>query len=88
MLQESQDLRAEADELHAFLETLGEADWERPTGFMQWTPWDVVAHLHYFDLFSMLALKGEDALRREAGRVRQGHPRGAHHRRDRPPGTR
>jgi len=49
MLQESQDLRAEADELHAFLETLGEADWERPTGFMKWTPWDVVAHLHFFD---------------------------------------
>ena len=61
MLQESQDLQAEADELHAFLETLGEADWERPTRFMQWTPWDVVAHLHFFDLFSMLALKGMDA---------------------------
>jgi len=61
MLQESQDLRAEADELHAFLETLGEADWKRPTRFMQWTPWDVVAHLHFFDLFSMLALEGDDA---------------------------
>jgi uncharacterized protein (TIGR03084 family) len=27
---------------------------------MQWTPWDVVAHLHFFDRVSMLALKGED----------------------------
>jgi uncharacterized protein (TIGR03084 family) len=61
MLQESQYLCAEADELHAFLGTLGGADWERPTGFMQWTPWDVVAHLHFFDVFSMLSLKGEDA---------------------------
>jgi uncharacterized protein (TIGR03084 family) len=61
MLQESLDLRAEADELHSFLQTLEAGDWERPTGFMQWTPWDVVAHLHYFDRVSMLALRGEDA---------------------------
>jgi uncharacterized protein (TIGR03084 family) len=62
MLQESLDLRAEADELHAFLQTLEAGDWKRPTGFMQWTPWDVVAHLHFFDRVSMLALKGEDTL--------------------------
>jgi uncharacterized protein (TIGR03084 family) len=28
---------------------------------MEWTPWDVVAHLHYFDLVSLAALKGEEA---------------------------
>jgi uncharacterized protein (TIGR03084 family) len=61
MLQESQDLLAEADELHGFLTTLGDADWGRPTAFMQWTPWDVVAHLHYFDRFSLLSLAGEEA---------------------------
>jgi len=61
MLQESLDLRAEADELHAFLETLDDDDWRRPTGFLGWTPWDVVAHLHYFDRFSLLALAGEEA---------------------------
>ncbi len=61
MLQESLDLRAEADELHAFLETLGEEDWGRPTAFLHWTPWDVVAHLHFFDRVSMLALTGRDA---------------------------
>jgi uncharacterized protein (TIGR03084 family) len=61
MLQESLDLRAEADELHSFLQTLEEGDWERPTGFMQWTPWDVVAHLHYFDRVSLLALTSGDA---------------------------
>jgi uncharacterized protein (TIGR03083 family) len=58
MLQESQDLRAEADELHAFLQTLSAEDWERPTAFKQWTPWDVVAHLHFFDHASLLALAG------------------------------
>lgn len=60
MLQESQDLRAEADDLHAFLHTLTEHDWQRPTAFMRWTPWDVVAHLHYYDLVSLLSLQGED----------------------------
>lgn len=61
MLEESIDLRAEADELHAFLGTLRESDWSRPTGFMGWTPWDVVAHLHFFDEMSLRALEGEEA---------------------------
>jgi uncharacterized protein (TIGR03084 family) len=68
MLQESLDLRAEADELHTFLQTLKEEDWQRPTRFNEWTPWDVVAHLHFFDQVSMLALQGEEAFaqRRDA----------------------
>jgi uncharacterized protein (TIGR03084 family) len=61
MLQESLDFRAEADVLHEFLTTLPAADWDRPTGFLGWTPWDVVAHLHYFDLVSRLSLEGEEA---------------------------
>jgi uncharacterized protein (TIGR03084 family) len=61
MLQESLDLRAEADELHAFLETLGEGDWGRVTPFLGWTPWDVVAHLHFFDRISLLSLTDADA---------------------------
>jgi len=60
MLQESIDLRAEADELHAFLETLDPGDWTVPTKFMGWTPWDVVAHLHFFDQVSMVALAGRE----------------------------
>lgn len=61
MLQESLDLRAEADALHTFLLTLVEADWQRHTTFKNWTPWDVVAHLHFFDEFSLAALAGIDA---------------------------
>jgi uncharacterized protein (TIGR03084 family) len=61
MLQESVDLLAEAGELHGFLRTLDEADWSRETGFMGWTPWDVVAHLHFFDLVSLRSLAGRDA---------------------------
>lgn len=59
MLQVSRDLRDEADELQAFLRTLDPKDWERPTPFLDWTPWDVVAHLHFFDRVSLLALGDE-----------------------------
>jgi uncharacterized protein (TIGR03084 family) len=61
VLQESVDLLAEAEELNGFLRTLDDADWSRETGFMRWTPWDVVAHLHFFDLVSLLSLGGGDA---------------------------
>ncbi len=65
MLQVSVDLREEVDDFHGFLQTLKPGDWERETGFMQWAPWDVVAHLHFFDLVSMVALEGEEALAKE-----------------------
>jgi uncharacterized protein (TIGR03084 family) len=61
MLQESVDLIAEADELHGLLRTLAPADWSRETTFMRWTPWDVVAHLHFFDLVSLVSLSGREA---------------------------
>lgn len=68
MLQVAEDFRAEVQELHAFLETLEEADWCLPTLFLDWTPWDVLAHLHYFDQASLFALgdpEAFDARRRE-----------------------
>ena len=61
MLQESQDLIDEAEELHAFLQTLSDEDWQKPTGFMGWTPWDVVAHLHFYDEVSLRSLEGEES---------------------------
>ena len=61
MLQVCVDFREEVDEFHDFLQTLKPEDWNRETGFMSWTLWDVVAHLHYFDLVSMTALEGEEA---------------------------
>ena len=78
MLQESVDLLAEAEELHRFLRTLAEADWSRETTFKSWMPWDVVAHLHFFDLLSLLSLEGGDAFlarRNElGGRMLKGEP--------------
>ena len=50
MLQICQDFQDEADELHVTLKALDAELWSKPTLFMDWTPRDVVAHLHYFDL--------------------------------------
>jgi len=61
MLQEAEDLLAESEDLAALLAQLDDSDWQTPTQFMKWTPWDVVAHLHYFDWVSMLSLEGEEA---------------------------
>ncbi len=61
MLPISQDFKDEVDELHTFLEKLTPEQWAEETGFMEWTPWDVVAHLHYFDVVSMASLAGEEA---------------------------
>jgi uncharacterized protein (TIGR03084 family) len=75
-LQEALDFRAEADELHAFLRTLGEGDWNRPTTFQRWTPWDVVAHLHLYDQVSLASLAGEEVFAQErnklVGRIAKG----------------
>lgn len=60
-MQVIEDFREEVAALHGFLETLAPADWERETAFKRWTPWDVVAHLHYFDLESRVSLQGEEA---------------------------
>jgi uncharacterized protein (TIGR03084 family) len=61
MLPITVDFRDEVDEFHAFLQTMKAEDWDRETGFLGWTPWDVVAHLHYFDLVSRKSLAGEEA---------------------------
>jgi len=60
-LQVALDFEDEVSELHGFLETLEPADWDRKTLFMDWTPWDVVGHLHYFDHVSLSAVEGEEA---------------------------
>ena len=69
MLQVCQDLKDEADELRDFLETLESEDWDRPTLFMDWTPWDVIAHLHYFDGVSLDAASGEDVFEERRQRL-------------------
>jgi uncharacterized protein (TIGR03084 family) len=56
MLQEAIDLRAEADDFQALLASLDERTWWEPTPFKAWSPFDVVAHLHYGDNAARLAV--------------------------------
>ncbi len=65
-MREVDALREELDELDALLETLSVEDWERPTPFKAWTPWDVVAHLHLSDRQSVLALEDPELFRQAA----------------------
>ncbi len=76
MLQEVDDLREEGNELGALLDSLGEADWARPTPFKQWTVFDVVGHLHYSDRCALAALKGRDAFQKETAAMRSVIERG------------
>ena len=68
-LQVAQDLKDEAADLYAFLKTLDPADWDIETRFMEWTPWDVVAHLHYFDKVSHVTFEGEEAFAPERNKL-------------------
>jgi len=60
MLPQAIDFRAEADELHALLRTLTDADWARPTLFKQWTVNDIIQHLHDGDLMAAASVAGAD----------------------------
>lgn len=57
------DLRAEGEELHQFLSTLGDADWSRATRFKAWTIADVVAHLYFGDHLGMTSHRDADEFR-------------------------
>ena len=60
------DLRAEYDELAARCATFSAREWELPTGFFHWTPWDEIAHLLYFDRTATQALTDADAFAEHA----------------------
>ena len=76
MLQEVDDLREEGRELDSLLGSLREADWARPTPFKQWTPFDVVGHLHYSDRCALASLEGREAFQAETAAMRSVIERG------------
>src|SRR5262245_31965425 len=53
MLQQVEDLRTEADELHRLLATLDAEGWNRATLFKSWTINDIVQHLHMGDTMGL-----------------------------------
>ena len=61
MVEQALDFRDESDALFALLDTLSNADWARPTQFKNWTPNDLVAHLHVGNYAADLSLQGGEA---------------------------
>lgn len=60
-MEEIRYLREEGAALHALLLELAPQDWQHETPFKQWTPWDVVAHLHLSDLWARASLMSRAA---------------------------
>ena len=63
MLPQIADFKAEADDLHAVLARLSDADFERETAFKAWTINDVLRHLHFGELMSLASLRSADEYR-------------------------
>lgn len=71
-----EDLLAEYDELADLVGGFAPADWDRPTGFFHWTPWDEIAHLLFFDRAALQAIEDPgafaDGARHFMDRIAQG----------------
>lgn len=61
-----QDLLAEYDDLAELVTPFGEREWALRTGFYNWTPWDEIAHLLYFDEAATFALNDPERFGRDA----------------------
>ncbi|WBY02340.1 TIGR03084 family metal-binding protein [Ramlibacter tataouinensis] len=72
------DLLAEYDELGGLVEGFTPPQWELPTGFFHWTPWDEIAHLMYFDQASLQALTEPQAFAVHARDLMARMARGEH----------
>lgn len=79
MKQICDDFRAEVDYLYSVFRTLPNEIWTQKTAFMEWTPWDVIAHLHLFDLVGMKSAEGRDAFGKERDRLAVSFDKGNGH---------
>ncbi|MGE0575033.1 MAG: TIGR03084 family metal-binding protein [Reyranella sp.] len=61
MIQQIDDLRAEAAELHRFLTLLRPGDWSRATQFKAWTFDDILRHLHIGDIMALTSASSAGA---------------------------
>lgn len=61
MIQNIDDLRAEAGELVSLLASLRAEDWLRPTQFKAWTTDDIVRHLHIGDTMALASATSAEA---------------------------
>ncbi len=63
------DLLAEYSQLAALAEALTPQQWVQKTPFYDWTPWDEIAHLCYFDQTGMLAATDPEAFAAETAEL-------------------
>lgn len=61
MLQQAMDMREEAEALYDFVKPLDASVWQRPTPFQDWTLFDVIGHLHFFDWVALQSLTSDEA---------------------------
>ena len=70
------DLSAEYRELTALAESLAGPQWQLRSNFYDWTPWDEIAHLCYFDETSLQSVTDPAGFARDAqalnGRIARG----------------
>ncbi|MEQ8299497.1 MAG: TIGR03084 family metal-binding protein [Hyphomonas sp.] len=79
MKQICDDFRAEVDYLYSVFKQLPNEIWAQETGFMRWTPWDVVAHIHLFDRVSLKSAEGREAFGQERDRLAVSFDQGKSH---------
>lgn len=60
------DLLAEYQELATLAESLTPEQWQLPSEFYGWTPWDEIAHLCYFDGTALQSATDPEAFTRDA----------------------
>jgi uncharacterized protein (TIGR03084 family) len=61
MKQTCADLLGEYRALADLCETLAPAQWQAKTDFYDWTPWDEIAHLAFFDETALLSARNPEA---------------------------
>jgi len=64
-LNELEALRQEATQLRALIQELDDATWWKPSPFKNWTPFDVISHLHESDSKGLIAVTNPDEYRRQ-----------------------
>jgi uncharacterized protein (TIGR03084 family) len=70
------DLLAEYRGLADLCETLTPAQWQQPSAFYGWAPWDEIAHLCYFDETGLQSATDPEAFTRDAALLNKRMERG------------
>ena len=76
MLPQALDFAQEVRVLAQLLDSLPEAQWQESTQFKQWTPNDIVRHLHFWNEAADWSVHAPQALQTRLAVIRAGAARG------------